>query len=700
MPTSTSPFPAIPETHHDDIVDVLHGVAVPDPYRWLEEGDDPAVRAWSAAQQSRTAAILESVPGRDRLAARLDALTRIGTIADASVHHGLVIYRRRSGTEDQPVLVVRDGIDGEERTLLDLNGGDGLTALDWWQVSPDGQLLAYGTSRNGNEWSTLRVMHIADGTDGGISIDRARYSSIAWRTDNSGFYYTRYPTPGSAPPGEENYNSRVFLHELDAGAGADTEIFGDGFARETMFHVDLSQNGRWLAVTAARGFFNLQVHVSDLAAAEPAFTRITPDREVRYSNLVFAGDDVLLLTNDGAENGRIVRGSLPELVASPDAETFTTIVPERADRVIEAFVVAGDALITHEQIRATSHVFQRPLAGGDAQPIDLPGPGTIASLASDDSAWPVVVTWSSFATPPSAFVLAGPAAGLRPLAPQPLPDGIDLSGIRVEQVEYRSKDGTAVTMFLAGQLEALNDRDGDTPTILAGYGGFNRSKTSAFNPSAIAWIQQGGLLAVANLRGGGEYGEAWHRAGMLGNKQNVFDDYIAAAQWLIEQRYTRPDRLAVRGRSNGGLLTGAFLTQAPDLCAAISCGVPLLDMIRYHWFSIARLWIPEYGSSDDADAFAWIHAYSPYHHVEPGRRYPATLFYTADEDARVDPLHARKMTALMQAEAANGQDDDQPILLRVEAHAGHGIGKPRHKQIEETLDEGCFIARQLGVTLT
>lgn len=699
MTTAPSPVPAVPKTRRGDTVDTLHGVAVPDPYRWLEDGDDPAVRAWSDAQQARTAAILGAFPGRDRLAARLDALSRIGTVTDATVHHGQFVFRRRSEAEEQPVLMVRDGIDSADRTLLDLNDGDGLTALDWWQVSPDGELLAYGTSRNGNEWSTLSVMRIADRTDLGIAIERTRYSSVAWHPDGSGFYYTRYPTPGTVPPGEENYNSRVFLHEIGSESETDSEVFGEGFTRETMFRVVLSRDGRWLAVTAVRGFFNLEGHVCDLSSSRPSFSRITPEREVRYSNLVFDGDDVLLLTNDDAENGRIVRGSLAELLSGSGTATFATIVPERPDRVIEEFVIAGDRLITHEQVRATSYLFRRPLAGGDPEPIDLPGPGTIASLASDEPGWPVVLTWSLFVTPPSAFVLDDDATAFRPLAPERLPAGVNLSGISVAQVTYRSKDGTTITMFLAGQHQALDDRNGDTPTILAGYGGFNVSKTSAFNPAAIAWMQQGGLVAVANLRGGGEYGEAWHRAGMLGNKQNVFDDFIAAARWLIEQRYTRPERLAVRGRSNGGLLTGAFLTQAPDLCAAVSCGVPLLDMVRYHRFSIARLWIPEYGSSDDADAFAWIHAYSPYHHVESGRRYPATLFSTADEDARVDPLHARKMTALMQAEAANGHDDDQPILLRVEANAGHGVGKPRHKQIGETLDEGCFIARQFGVDL-
>ncbi len=696
-----SAFPPIPETPRDDVGETLHGIEITDPYRWLEDGEALTVQSWSDAQQHRTAAVLGAVPGRRELAERLDALSRIATVSDPVLRGDLLFFMRRAGDMDQLALYVRDGLDGIDRPLIDLNiESDGLTTLDWWYPSPDGSLVVFGTSHGGDEWSTLQVIDVASGKHHPDQITRTRYSSIAWLPDGSGFYYTRYPEPGTVPAGDENYNSRLYHHRLGDEASNDPLVFGDGYAREITFGVDLSDEGRWLIVTAREGWVRSSVHVRDRQLIDGPWVQIAGNRDALYSDVEIHGGLLFLLTNDAAPHYRIVGGDLAELSASAGAKGWSVIVAERPDRVIAEYAIVGDHIVTHVTSRATSQLRQATLGGNDEQVIDLPGLGTVASLRGSNENGQAVFVYTSYATPPSAWLLETDAGAIRPLTPAELPAGIDLSGIAIEQVSYPSKDGTAITMFLAGHRDVLDARDADTPTILAGYGGFNIAKTSVFNDSSIAWLEQGGLLAVANLRGGSEYGEAWHRAGMLGNKQNVFDDFIGAAQWLIDQRYTRPERLAVRGRSNGGLLTGAFLTQAPDLCAAVSCGVPLLDMVRYHLFSIARLWIPEYGSSDDADAFAWIHAYSPYHHVETGRRYPSVLFATADHDTRVDPLHARKMTALMQAEASNGHDDVSPMLLRVESNAGHGMGKPRGKVIEEAVDEGCYIARQLGVDLT
>lgn len=700
-PTAASAFPPVPDTPRDDVRETIHGIEITDPYRWLEDGDSPAVRAWSEAQQRRTAAVLGAVPGRKELAERLDALSRVATVSEPRLRGDRLFFKRRAGAMDQPALYVRDRLDGADRPLIDLDtGADGLTTLDWWYPSPDGALVVFGTSRGGDEWSTLQVIDVATGAHHLDQITRTRYSSIAWSPDGSGFFYTRYPEPGTVPAGDENYNSRLFYHRLGDDGTADPLVFGNGYPREITFGVDLSEDGRWLVVTAREGWVRSSVHVRDRHLIDGPWVQVAGDTDALYGDVEIHDGRLFLLTNDGAPNYRIIGGDLTTLTGSSGADGWSDVVPERPDRVIAEYAIVGDRIVTHETSRATSQLRQAALAGGEETVIELPGLGTVASLAGSNSGSRAVFVFTSYATPPGAWLLETDRGTVRPLTKEALPAGIDLSGIVIEQVSYTSKDGTAITMFLAGHRTVLDARGGDTPTILAGYGGFNIAKTSAFNASSIAWLEQGGLLAVANLRGGSEYGEAWHRAGMLGNKQNVFDDFIGAAQWLIAQRYTRPERLAVRGRSNGGLLTGAFLTQAPDLCAAVSCGVPLLDMIRYHQFSIARLWIPEYGSSEDADAFAWIHAYSPYHHVESGRRYPSVLFATADHDTRVDPLHARKMTALMQAEAANGHDDDAPILLRVESNAGHGIGKPRGKVIEEAVDEGCYIARHLGVDLT
>ena len=703
MTSSPSPaaptIPPVPETPRDDVIEALHGVEVTDRYRWLEDSDAPAVQTWSDAQQRRTAAVLDTVPGRAGLADRLDALSRIAVVSEPALRGDRLFFKRRAGDMDQPALYVRDGLDGDDRPLLDLNAGaDGLTTLDWWYPSPDGALVVFGTSRGGDEWSTLEVVDVATGDRHADRITRTRYSSVAWSPDSSGFYYTRYPEPGSVPAGDENYFSRVYHHHLGDDAASDPLVFGDGSAREITFGVDLSEDGRWLVVTAREGWVRSSVHIRDRQLIDGPWVRVTPDRDALYGDVDFHGGRVFLRTNDGAPNYHILGGDLTELSASGGAAGWSVVLAERPDRVIAEYAIAAEWFVTHETSRATSQLRQVLIGGGDEKVVQLPGLGTVASLRGDGAR--AVFVYTSYSTPPGAWLLDTATGSVRPLTQEGLPSGIDLSGILVEQVSYPSKDGTAITMFLVGHRDVLAARDGDTPTILAGYGGFNIAKTSSFNAASIAWLEQGGLLAVANLRGGSEYGEAWHRAGMLGNKQNVFDDFIAAARWLIDQRYTRSDRLAVRGRSNGGLLTGAFLTQAPDLCAAVSCGVPLLDMVRYHRFSIARLWIPEYGSADDADAFGWLHAFSPYHHVESGRRYPSVLFATADHDTRVDPLHARKMTALMQAEAANGSDLAAPILLRVESNAGHGIGKPRGKVIEEAVDEGCYIARQLGVDLT
>jgi len=694
-------IPPIPESPRVDVTETLHGVEITDRYRWLEDGDAPAVQTWSTAQQRRTAAVLDAVPGRAGLADRLDALSRIATASEPDLRGDRLFFKRRTGAMDQPALYVRDGLDGDDRPLIYLNTGtDGLTTLDWWYPSPDGGMVVFGTSRGGDEWSTLEVIDVATGNRHADQISRTRYSSVAWSPDGSGFYYTRYPEPGTVPAGDENYFSRVYYHRLGDDAASDPLVFGDGFAREITFGVHLSEDGRWLAVTAREGWVRSSVYVRDRQLIDGPWVRVTPDRDALYGDVDIHGGRLYLRTNDEVPNYHILGGDLTELSASEGAAGWSVVLAERPDRVIAEYAIAGEWVVTHETNRATSQLRRDLIGGGDEKVVELPGVGTVASLRGGRDGTRAVFVYTSYSTPPGAWVLETASGTIRPLTEEALPAGIDLSGIVVEQVSYASKDGTEITMFLAGHRDVLAARDGDTPTILAGYGGFNIAKTSSFNASSVAWLEQGGLLAVANLRGGSEYGEAWHWAGMLRNKQNVFDDFIAAAQWLIDQRYTRSERLAVRGRSNGGLLTGAFLTQAPDLCAAVSCGVPLLDMVRYHRFSIARLWIPEYGSADDADAFGWLHAFSPYHHVEPGRRYPSVLFATADHDTRVDPLHARKMTALMQAEAANGQDLDAPILLRVESNAGHGIGKPRGKVIDEAVDEGCYIARQLGVDLT
>jgi prolyl oligopeptidase len=687
------PIPAAPATRRDDVVDLLHGVAVADPYRWLEDGASEETRVWTAAQNARTDAFLGAVPGRSALEARLTELYRGGTVDSPAIRGRCFFYLKRTGEQSQAVLYAREGGDGLERVLVDPNQVDpnGLTALDWWFPSRDGGLVAYGTSQNGDEWSTLRVVETATGRVLPDAIARTRYSSVAWLPDNSGFFYTRYPAPGTVPPGQEHYNSHAFFHALGTDPRADPKVFGEGRSPQDMLHLETSTDGRWLVAIAAQGWVRTEVFLRDLHAEEPGWSPIAAGLDARFDNPIPTTDRLYLRTNLDAANGRIVAVD----PTAPALANWTTVVPARADAVLEQFVLAGDAIVTQELESATSRLNAFSCTGEPLGELPLPTLGTVRGLDGEPGNPVVVASFASFAIPPCAFAFTVATGERTPLAPVAATAGLDATAIDVRQVRYPSKDGTAISMFLVGRKGA--PRDGQTPAILSGYGGFNISLTPDFRPFFVDWIERGGLVAVANLRGGGEYGETWHRAGMLGNKQNVFDDFIAAAEWLIGEGYTNPDRLAIFGGSNGGLLVGATMTQRPDLFRAVYYAVPLLDMLRYHHFSIAKLWIPEYGSADDPVAFRWLYAYSPYHHVECGTHYPAVFLTTAEQDSRVEPLHARKMTALLQWAMAVG--DDRPILLRTETGAGHGAGKPTAKRVEEAVDLGCFLASQLGINL-
>lgn len=688
MPAFMSISP-VPVTRRDDVVDILHGVAVADPYRWLEDGASAETRAWTTAQNARTTAALSAVPGRAALEARLTDLYQVGTVDAPEIRGSRFFYLKREGDQNQALLCARDGLDSAERVVVDPNalGSDGLTALDWWYPSPDGGLVAYGTSQNGDEWSTLQIVNAETGAVLSDEIDRTRYCSIAWLPDASGFFYTRYPTPGDVPAGDENYNRHAYFHQLGADPATDPKIFGEGRSPQDMMTLAISPDGHWLIALAAEGWVRADVYVRDLTTANAPWVPVAEGIDANFGTPIATPDRLYLLTNLDAPRGRVIAVD----PAQPAIERWTTVIPANEERTLDGFVLAADRIITHELEAATSHLRTYSRAGEAIGDLELPGIGTVRALDGEHGNQTVVAGYTSFATPPCAFAFDVVSGARTPLAPVPSA-GIDPAEIAVEQVHYRSNDGTSISMFLIHRQGLA--RDGRNPTILDGYGGFNISRTPGYSPLFLTWLELGGVIAVANLRGGGEYGEAWHRAGMLENKQTVFADFLAAAGWLIGEGYTSSDRLGIHGGSNGGLLVGAALTQRPDLMRAVLCAVPLLDMVRYHQFSIAKLWIPEYGSADDPAAFQWIYAYSPYHHVTSGTRYPAVLLTTAEQDSRVDPLHARKMTALLQW-ATNGSD--RPILLRAETAAGHGIGKPIAKRVAETADTACFFLSQLGV---
>ena len=679
----------LPKTPVDDIVDILHGVAVPDPYRWLEDGDSEQTRAWVAAQNRFTRSVLDALPQRATVHARLDTLLTTGSVGAPVVRGNCYFYQRRDGRLDQPVLVLREGESGDERVLLDPNtfSSSGIVALDWWYPSRDGRLLAYGTSEGGTELSTLRVLDVVTGEHREADeIPYTRAASVAWLPDSTGFYYTRYPEPGTVPAGEEVYHRHVFFHLLSRSWREDPEVFGAGRAREDWPHVELSRSGRWLSIEVQQGWVRSDLFLLDRQREDAGFVAIHEGKE-SLAHAVFAGDRLLVHTNDGAPNFALYDVDLDHAERS----NWVLVLPERSDRVLDAVHGAAGVLLAHELHNASSELRLYDLDGAQLREVQLPSIGTLTGVDGEWDGDRLAIGFTSFAEPPTAYVVEPATGHAQLLARGELPPGYDASRYQVRQDWYMSRDGTRVSMFLIHRRDMPLDTP--RPTLLTGYGGFSVSRTPMFVAALPMWLDAGGVYALPNLRGGGEYGEAWHRAGMLGNKQNVFDDFIAAAEWLIAQRITTSDRLAISGGSNGGLLVGAALTQRPDLFKAVICQVPLLDMLRYQHLRIARLWIPEYGSAEDPVQFEWLYRYSPYHHVTSGTTYPATFLLTAEGDSRVDPMHARKMAALLQAASAG----EAPILLRVETSAGHGQGKPRSKQLEEATDIWSFLFAQLRV---
>jgi prolyl oligopeptidase len=680
-------LPTPPATRLEPVQEEFHGEVIIDPYRWLEDGGSAEVQAWVASQNTYAEAVLSRVPGREAIARRLGELLAIGTVSAPVVRHGRYFYQRRDLTQNQPVLYVRNGVNGQDRVLLDPNAlsADGTVALDWYYPSRDGRLVAYGLSASGDELSTLHVIDVDSGEALPETISRSRYTSLAWLPDGSGFYYVRLPAPGSVPAGEEQYHRRVYLHHLGDDPDADRLIWSERDDMREFPSVDLSLDGRWLLLTANLGWDRTDVYVCDLS--QPAghwLTVAAGERALHWGEV--CGDTLYLFTNDGAPRYRVVAVPL----ATPQREHWREIVPERQDRILVGGRIVGGRLALNCLMNACSRLEIRSLDGAAGEEVLLPGLGSVAALSGEQTGDELFFQYTSFTTPMTVYRLDLMEATLGEWAAIAPPLGA--AQVEVQQVWYRSRDGARVSMFVIGRGLQRNANAPARPTLLTGYGGFNINLVPEYSGSLLLWLERGGICAIPNLRGGGEYGEAWHRAGMLEQKQHTFDDFIAAAEFLIAAGYTSSERLGIRGGSNGGLLVGAAITQRPDLFRAAVCQVPLLDMLRYHRFLIARLWISEYGSAEDAEQYAWLRAYSPYHHVAEGVRYPAVLFTTADSDSRVDPLHARKMGALLQARQA-APCDQRPVLLRTETHAGHGQGKPLTKVIEEQIDVWSFLTQ-------
>ena len=671
--TATRP----PETRRDDVKEMLHGVEIVDPYRWLEDQEAPETRAWIDAQNKFTESQLGAWPGREALRQRLTALLKIDVFGVPTARDGRYFFTRRRADQDLPVLYLRRGVKGEDEVLVDPHplSPDHRTTINLLDVSEDGALLAYGIRQGGEDEIAIKLFEVDTRKELPDALPRARYFGVSIKPDKSGFYYTRHDKEGS----------RVFYHAMGTDPAKDTLIFGEGYGPEKIVFGFISEDGRYLILSVLHGSSadKTEVYFQDVAAGGPIVT-VVNDIDARFGGSP-GGDTLYLGTNWNAPNGRVLAVDLK----NPAREHWREVISE-SNSVIESVQPLGGRLVVEylENVRSVVKIFDPE--GKPVRSINFPALGSVGGLNGHWGSPEIFYSFTSYHIPTTIYRYDA-TRGTQDVWSQ-LKVPVDTSQFTVRQVWYESKDRTLVPMFLVHKKGIR--LDGNNPTLLTGYGGFTISLTPNYSSTAVAWVESGGVFAMPNLRGGGEFGEKWHRAGMLEKKQNVFDDFIAAAEWLIDNGYTSPARLAISGRSNGGLLMGAMLTQRPELFQAVVCGYPLLDMVRYHKFLVARFWVPEYGSADDPAQFEFIRAYSPYHRVKPGTEYPAVLFLTGDADTRVAPLHARKMAPLLQFATAS----DRPVLLRYDTKAGHVGAAPVGKQIEDLTDELTFLFWQLGVS--
>ena len=677
----TLTYPVSPKS---DVVDDYHGTRVPDPYRWLENPDSPETIAWVDAENRLTQSVLNG-PARDALIERLTRLYDFPRTSVPARRGQRYFFTHNSGLQDQPVLYAQDGSQGERRVLIDPNTmrADGPVALTALAIDDAGTLAAYGISKSGSDRQEISVRDVETGADLSDRLLWVKFASIAWVKDGSGFYYTRFPEPGTVAPGDENYFNTVCYHRLGDVQSLDRLIFEKPTERETVFGVEVSDDDRWVVITAFEGSSDRsEVYVIDRQAPSSTPVPLVTGFNAAYAFIESAGEQLLFRTDKDAPRGRIV--SLDPLDPHHPA---LELVAESGDKLSSAAVI--HRTIAASYLHNASDVLRLfTLSGAPAGEIDLPSIGSLTGVSGRPEDSEMFLGFTSFVHAPANYRFDFTTGQLSSFGDR----GAHLNADEYEttQVWYPSQDGTRVSMFLVSRKGL--PKDSNRPVLLTGYGGFNISLTPAFDPSNFVLFERGGILAVPNLRGGGEYGEGWHQAGMFERKQNVFDDFIAAAEWLAASGYSKPKRIAIEGGSNGGLLTAAVMVQRPDLFGAVVCRVPVADMLRYHRFTVGRFWMSEYGSADDPAQFPFLYKYSPLHNVVDGTPYPAILITTADTDDRVSPGMAKKFAARLQAAGHSA-----PVLIRVETRAGHGAGKPLSKTIEEDADIFAFVFAMLGV---
>ncbi len=679
-----------PETKTVAVVDNYHGTEVADPYRWLEDDvrESSEVAVWVAAQNEVTDAYLDSLPGRAAIHQRLTELWNYERYSVPFSAGGRVFYTRNDGLQNQSVLYVQDDPDSAARVLIDPNSWsqDGTVALSETVPSPDGRWLAYGVQDGGSDWRTWKIMDIDSGQLLADELSWLKFTSASWAKDNSGFYYSRYPAPRTGQELQSlNLNQRVYFHQLGTAQDQDMLVHATPDHPDWGHFSEVTEDGRYLVITTWVGTDSrYRITIKDLQQD----TSIALIDSFDYDYSFITNQDSLLYfrTNNDAPKNRVVAIDLKQ----PEPAAWQEVIPE-SEHVLTSIDFVGGRFIAEYLEDAKSAIRLFAVDGAPAGGVTLPGIGNATGFTGDAADTETYFSFSSFDTPPSIYRYQV-ASGERSLFKQAQVD-FDPDDYVVKQVFYRSKDGTRVPMFIAHRqgLE-LNGRQ---PTLLYGYGGFDIALTPNYSTRWLAWMEMGGVFALANLRGGGEYGRDWHQAGTKLQKQNVFDDFIAAAEYLIDNQYTNSDKLAVMGGSNGGLLVGALVNQRPELFAAALPMVGVMDMLRFHQFTAGRFWTDDYGSADNPEEFAALYAYSPYHNLQDGVDYPATLVTTADRDDRVVPGHSFKYAARLQQAHAG----DAPVMIRIETRAGHGGGTATTKAIELLADQYVFLAANLGINL-
>lgn len=680
----TQPNFEYPAARKGEVVDQYHGKLVADPYRWMEDPNSTETQTYIAAQNELTEAFLSEIPARAMILKRLTELADYEKWSAPTERSGRYFYFYNDGLRNQPSLFFTSDLEAPPTLLIDPNtlSDDGTVAINAIYPSPDGKYVAYTVAVHGSDRQTVHIRAVETQTDLPEILDYCRFTSIAWIEDSSGFFYDRYPKPSSVPPEEEQYHNSVYWHQLGETQVDDQLIYAAPDEKELGFRPQLSDDGDYLILNVWYGAIQRnRIYIRKIASQE-TFVPLIPEANAFYEVIGNNGPIFYVETDLDAPRGKLVQVDLDQ----PDPTHWIDLIPE-AEHVIDTIKMVGDRFVIQVTRDVLSQIQIYTLAGELEQEAPLPGPGSVSQLTGHRAGQSISFSFQSYLTPPTIFEYF-PTDGrlVKRFAPQ---FDFPFDQFTTEQHFYESKDGTRVPLMVVHKANLV--KDGSHPTLLNGYGGFSISYMPAFSSVNLQWVEMGGIFVVANLRGGNEYGDEWHQAGMLENKQNVFDDFIAAGEWLIDQGYTSNKKLAIHGRSNGGLLTAVCMLQRPDLYGAVLCGVPVIDMLRYHLFTAGRYWVPEYGDPAKPDHFDFMSAYSPLHNTQPGVTYPPMLVFTAEADDRVVPMHALKYIATI-------QDDDSgknPLLLRMDTKSGHGMGKPISKVLEEYADLYAFLYRML-----